>query len=327
VNDRTILEIKDLRTWFYTWEGIARAVDGVSYRLERGESLGLVGESGCGKSVTAYSILRLIPSPPGRILGREIIFRGKNLLDLAEKEMKKIRGNKISMIFQEPMTSLNPLFPVGNQIEEVVRIHQNLSRKESYQRTLELLKQTQIPSPDRCIKQYPHELSGGMRQRVMIAMALACNPAILIADEPTTALDVTIQAQILDLMLKLKEKIGMAFILITHNMGLIAEAVTKVLVMYAGKIVEEAKTETLFKNPGHPYTKGLLRSIPRLGDKVRFGKARLNEIPGIVPSLYDLPSGCRFSARCSYTVDICRDKEPELREIERDHYISCWRTV
>ena len=326
MNDQRVLEIRDLKTYFFTYEGVAKAVDGVTYQLAKGEPLGVVGESGCGKSVTALSILRLIPIPPGKIVGGEILFKGKNLIDLSEEEMRKIRGNRISMIFQEPMTSLNPVFTIGNQIQETIKLHQGLSKRESLEKAIEMLRLVNIPSPERCVKQYPHELSGGMRQRAMIAMSLACNPEILIADEPTTALDVTIQAQILDLMNKLKEELGMAIILITHNLGVIAETVNRVLVMYAGKIVEEAKTKTLFENPQHPYTGGLLKSIPRLGDKVRHGKVRLSEIPGVVPSLYEIPPGCRFSTRCPSVMDVCREKEPELKEIEKDHFSACWLT-
>ena len=326
MNDQTILEIKNLKTYFYTYEGVAKAVDGVSCALAKGESLGVVGESGCGKSVTALSVLRLIPVPPGKIMGGKILFKGENLLDLSEDEMRKIRGNRISMIFQEPMTSLNPVFTVGNQIEETFKLHQGLSKKEAHEKTVEMLRLVNIPSPERAVMRYPHELSGGMRQRVMIAMALACNPEILIADEPTTALDVTIQAQILDLMNKLKEELGMAIILITHNLGVVAETAKRVIVMYAGKIVEEAETKMLFGNPQHPYTMGLLRSIPILGDKIRRGKVRLNEIPGVVPSLYELPLGCKFSTRCPSVMDICKEKEPELKEIEKGHFSSCWLT-
>ena len=326
MENQAVLEIKDLKTHFFTYEGVARAVDGVSYRLAKGEPLGVVGESGCGKSVTALSVLRLIPAPPGKIVGGEILFKGQNLLKLPEDQMRKIRGNRISMIFQEPMTSLNPVFTVGNQIQETFKLHQGLSKKQSLEKTVEMLRFVNIPTPDKCVRRYPHELSGGMRQRVMIAMALACRPEILIADEPTTALDVTIQAQILDLMNRLKEELGMAIILITHNLGVIAEMVHRVLVMYAGKVVEEAKTRTLFESPRHPYTMGLLKSIPRLGDKFRLGKVRLSEIPGVVPSLYDLPPGCKFSTRCPSVMDICRQKEPELKEIGESHYCSCWLT-
>jgi oligopeptide/dipeptide ABC transporter ATP-binding protein len=326
MSEEIILEIRNLKTYFYTYEGVAKAVDGVSYQLAKGEPLGVVGESGCGKSVAALSILRLIPTPPGRIVGGEILFKGENLLEFAEDEMRKIRGNRISMIFQEPMTSLNPVFTVGNQIQETLRLHQGLNRKEALGRSIEMLRLVNIPSPEKAVERYPHELSGGMRQRVMIAMALACNPKILIADEPTTALDVTIQAQILDLMNKLKEELGMAIILITHNLGVVAETARRVIVMYAGKIVEEAETKTLFGNPQHPYTMGLLKSIPILGDKIRRGKVRLNEIPGVVPSLYELPYGCKFSTRCPSAMDICREREPELKEIEKCHFSSCWLT-
>ena len=326
MNNEIILEIKNLKTYFYTYEGVAKAVDGVSYQLARGEPLGVVGESGCGKSVTALSVLRLIPTPPGRVVGGEVLFKGKNLLDLTEDEMRKIRGDRISMIFQEPMTSLNPVFTVGNQIQETLQLHQGLSKKDALEKSIEMLRLVNISSPEKVVERYPHELSGGMRQRVMIAMALACTPEILIADEPTTALDVTIQAQILDLMNKLKEELGMAIVLITHNLRVVAETTKRVIVMYAGKIVEEAETKTLFGNPRHPYTMGLLKSIPILGDKIRYGKVRLNEIAGVVPSLYELPLGCKFSTRCPSVVGICKEKEPELKEIEEGHFSSCWLT-
>jgi peptide/nickel transport system ATP-binding protein/oligopeptide transport system ATP-binding protein len=321
-----ILDIRDLKTFFYTYDGVAKAVDGISYRLSIGEPLGIVGESGCGKSVSALSILRLIPDPPGRIVEGQIFFKETNLLDLAYDRMREIRGNRISMIFQEPMTSLNPVFTVGNQIAEAFRLHQGLKRQEALEKSIDTLKLVNIPSPEKCVSQYPHELSGGMRQRAMIAMALACNPEILIADEPTTALDVTIQAQIIDLMLQLKEELGMAIILITHDLGIIAETVKRVIVMYAGKIVEEAPTRTIFKTPLHPYSQGLLQSMPRLGDKVRLGKVRLEEIPGVVPSLYELPAGCRFSTRCSHAKEICRKEEPDLEEIDESHFCRCWLT-
>jgi oligopeptide/dipeptide ABC transporter ATP-binding protein len=321
-----ILDIRNLKTFFYTYDGVAKAVDGISYRLSRGEPLGIVGESGCGKSVSALSILRLIPDPPGRIVEGQIFFKGTNLLELPYERMREIRGNHISMIFQEPMTSLNPVFTVGNQIAEAFRLHQGLKRQEALEKSIDMLKLVNIPSPEKCVGQYPHELSGGMRQRAMIAMALACNPEILIADEPTTALDVTIQAQIIDLMLQLKEELGMAIILITHDLGIIAETVKRVIVMYAGKIVEEAPTRTIFKTPLHPYSQGLLQSMPRLGDKVKLGRVRLEEIPGIVPSLYDLPPGCRFSTRCSHAMEICRKEEPDLEEIDERHFCRCWLT-
>lgn len=321
-----ILKIKNLKTFFYTYDGVAKAVDGISYWLSAGEPLGIVGESGCGKSVSALSILRLIPDPPGRIVDGQIYFKGTNLLELSYDRMREIRGNRISMIFQEPMTSLNPVFTVGHQIAEAFRLHQGLTRKEALDKSIEALRLVNIPSPEKCVGQYPHKLSGGMRQRAMIAMALGCNPEILIADEPTTALDVTIQAQIIDLMLQLKEELGMAIILITHDLGIIAETVKRVIVMYAGKIVEEAPTRTIFKAPLHPYSQGLLQSMPRLGDKVRLGRVRLEEIPGIVPSLYELPAGCRFSTRCRHTMEICRKEEPELEEIEEGHFCRCWLT-
>ena len=321
-----ILDIRNLKTFFYTYDGVAKAVDGISYRLSRGEPLGIVGESGCGKSVSALSILRLIPDPPGRIVEGQIFFKGTNLLELPYERMREIRGNRISMIFQEPMTSLNPVFTVGNQIAEAFRLHQELKRQEALEKSIDMLKLVNIPSPEKCVGQYPHELSGGMRQRAMIAMALACNPEILIADEPTTALDVTIQAQIIDLMLRLKEELGMAIILITHDLGIIAETVKRVIVMYAGKIVEEAPTRTIFKTPLHPYSQGLLQSMPRLGDKVRLGRIRLEEIPGVVPSLYELPAGCRFSTRCSHAMEICRKEEPDLEEIDESHFCRCWLT-
>ncbi len=321
-----ILDIRDLKTFFYTYDGVAKAVDGISYRLSAGEPLGIVGESGCGKSVSALSILRLIPDPPGRIVEGQIFFKETNLLELAYDRMREIRGNRISMIFQEPMTSLNPVFTVGNQIAEAFRLHQGLKRQEALEKSIDTLKLVNMPSPEKCVGQYPHELSGGMRQRAMIAMALACNPEILIADEPTTALDVTIQAQIIDLMLQLKEELGMAIILITHDLGIIAETVKRVIVMYAGKIVEEAPTRTIFKTPLHPYSQGLLQSMPRLGDKVRLGRVRLEEIPGVVPSLYELPAGCRFSTRCSHAMEICRKEEPDLEEIDERHFCRCWLT-
>jgi peptide/nickel transport system ATP-binding protein/oligopeptide transport system ATP-binding protein len=321
-----ILDVKGLKTFFYTYDGVAKAVDGVSYQLRAGEPLGIVGESGCGKSVSALSILRLIPDPPGRIVEGAIHFRNSDLLTLSDDRMRDIRGNRISMIFQEPMTSLNPVFTVGNQIAEAFRLHQGVTRQDALDRSVDTLRLVNIPSPEKCVNQYPHELSGGMRQRAMIAMALGCNPEILIADEPTTALDVTIQAQIIDLMLQLKEELGMAIILITHDLGIIAETVKRVIVMYAGKIVEAASTRTIFKTPLHPYTQGLLQSIPRLGDKIRLGRIRLDEIPGVVPSLYDLPPGCRFSTRCRHTMEVCRTEEPDLEEAEVGHLCRCWLT-
>jgi oligopeptide/dipeptide ABC transporter ATP-binding protein len=324
--EEVILDVKGLKTFFYTYDGVAKAVDGVSYQLRAGEPLGIVGESGCGKSVSALSILRLIPDPPGRIVEGAIHFRNSNLLTLSNDRIREIRGNRISMIFQEPMTSLNPVFTVGNQIAEAFRLHQGVTRQDALDKSVDTLRLVNIPSPEKCVNQYPHELSGGMRQRAMIAMALGCNPEILIADEPTTALDVTIQAQIIDLMLQLKEELGMAIILITHDLGIIAETVRRVIVMYAGKIVEAASTRTIFKAPLHPYTQGLLQSIPRLGDKVRLGRIRLDEIPGVVPSLYDLPPGCRFFTRCRHAMEVCRKEEPDLEEGEVGHLCRCWLT-
>ncbi len=321
-----VLEIDGLQTHFFTSAGTVRAVDGVSYALKAGETLGVVGESGCGKSVSALSILRLVANPPGRIVGGQIRFNGRNLLDLPEPEMERVRGNEISMIFQEPMTSLNPLYTVGGQIAEAVALHQGLSRKEAWNRSIEMLRRVYIPEPEKRAHAYPHQLSGGMRQRVMIAMALSCNPKVLIADEPTTALDVTIQAQILDLMRELQETTGTAIILITHDMGVVAENADRVVVMYAGRKVEEAPAEALFDTPGHPYTEGLLGSIPHLDEVARSGarRARLNEIKGMVPSLFNLPQGCSFAPRCAKASDKCRQDVPPLEEHRPGHFIACW---
>ena len=323
---RTILQIEDLQTHFFLGVGTVRAVDGVSYALRSGETLGVVGESGCGKSVAALSILRLVANPPGRIVGGAIRFDGRNLLELGDAEMERIRGNEISMIFQEPMTSLNPLFTIGRQVSEAIALHQGLSRREAMNRAVEMLRQVYIPEPERRVHAYPHQLSGGMRQRVMIAMALSCNPKVLIADEPTTALDVTIQAQILDLMRELQETYGTAIILITHDMGVVAENADRVVVMYAGRKVEEASAGDLFDNPGHPYTKGLLGSIPHLDTAARSDvrRARLNEIKGMVPSLFNLPSGCSFAPRCSLATDQCRTAPPPLAQHRPGHWIACW---
>jgi oligopeptide/dipeptide ABC transporter ATP-binding protein len=319
-----VLEVDDLQTHFFTPLGTVRAVDGVSYALKSGQTLGVVGESGCGKSVSALSILRLVASPPGRVVGGAVRFEGRNLLELSEPEMEKIRGNEISMIFQEPMTSLNPLFTVGHQIAEAVALHQGLSRRAAWDRAVEMLRRVYIPEPERRAHAYPHQLSGGMRQRVMIAMALSCNPKVLIADEPTTALDVTIQAQILDLMRELQETYGTAIILITHDMGVVAENADRVVVMYAGRKVEEAPAAELFDNPGHPYTLGLLGSIPHLGSARDANRARLNEIKGLVPSLFNLPPGCSFAPRCARASDRCREERPALEEHRPDHLIACW---
>ena len=323
---QTLLDIQDLQTHFFTAVGTVRAVDGVSYALKTGETLGVVGGSGCGKSVTALSILRLVASPPGRIVGGAIRFEGRNLLDLSEAEMEKIRGNAISMIFQEPMTSLNPLYTVGRQIAEAVALHQGLSRRASMDKAVEMLRRVYIPEPEKRVHAYPHQLSGGMRQRVMIAMALSCNPKVLIADEPTTALDVTIQAQILDLMRELQESFGTAIVLITHDMGVVAENADRVVVMYAGRKVEEAPADVLFDRPGHPYTRGLLGSIPHLDNAARSetGRARLNEIKGMVPSLFRLPAGCAFAARCGFATDHCRAEVPPREEQRPGHWIACW---
>jgi peptide/nickel transport system ATP-binding protein len=317
-----LLHVNGLKTYFYTFEGVAKAVDGVDFSLNRGDTLGIVGESGCGKSVTVLSIMRLIQDPPGKIIGGDIIFEEKNLLDLEKAEMRKIRGNRISMIFQEPMTSLNPLFTIGFQISEAIRLHQGLPKKEALDRSIEVLGLVGIPSPEKRVHDYPHQMSGGMRQRVMIAMALSCEPALMIADEPTTALDVTIEAQILDIMQELKEKTGTAILLITHNLGVIADSAQDVIVMYAGKIVEHASVDELFENPYHPYTVGLMKSIPHLDEED--SDKSLFVIPGMVPSLYDLPMGCKFSNRCNHTFRKCFEEEPPLLEIAPGHTCRCW---
>ena len=321
-----VLEIDDLKTHFFAPEGVVRAVDGVSYAVHGGETLGVVGESGCGKSVTALSVLRLVASPPGRIVGGAIRLLGKNLLSLSEAEMEKIRGNDISMIFQEPMTSLNPLLTVGRQISEAVVLHQKLSQRDAMDQAIETLRRVHIPEPEQRVRAYPHQLSGGMRQRVMIAMALSCNPKVLIADEPTTALDVTIQAQILDLMRELQDTLGTAIILITHDMGVVAETADRVVVMYAGRKVEEAAVDDLFEHPGHPYTRGLFGSLPNLEVAARSKerRARLTEIKGMVPSLADLPQGCSFAPRCAFATEECRAAYPPLRRLGPGHLVACW---
>jgi oligopeptide/dipeptide ABC transporter ATP-binding protein len=321
-----ILEIDDLKTHFFAPEGVVRAVDGVSYAVHGGETLGVVGESGCGKSVTALSVLRLVASPPGRIVGGAIRLMGKNLLSLSEAEMEKIRGNDISMIFQEPMTSLNPLLTVGRQISEAVVLHQKLSQRDAMNQAIETLRRVHIPEPEQRVRAYPHQLSGGMRQRVMIAMALSCNPKVLIADEPTTALDVTIQAQILDLMRELQDTLGTAIILITHDMGVVAETADRVVVMYAGRKVEEAAVDDLFEHPGHPYTRGLFGSLPNLEVAARSNprRTRLTEIKGMVPSLADLPQGCSFAPRCAFATEECRAAYPPLRRLRPGHLVACW---
>ena len=323
-NNSHILQVTDLGTYFFTFEGVAKAVDGVSFDLGKGETLGLVGESGCGKSVTAQSIMRLIPEPPGKIVKGKAIFDGADLLTIPISRMRSVRGNRISMIFQEPMTSLNPVFTVGDQISEMYRLHLKLSKKESYARAVEMLRLVQIPSPEKRVHEYPHQLSGGMRQRAMIAMALACDPEILIADEPTTALDVTIQAQIMDLMIELKDKFGAAILMITHDLGVISEIAQRVVVMYAGKVVEEGNTVVIFKEPAHPYTRGLLKSIPTLGERAKHDRRRLQEIEGIVPSLYELPAGCSFYPRCPSAMPVCADTMPELTDLGGGHRVRCW---
>src|SRR3990170_4451291 len=318
-----LLEIKGLKTYFSTEEGLVRAVDGVDLRIERGETLGVVGESGCGKTVTALSIMRLISEPPGKIVEGHILWEGKNLLDLPPGEMRKIRGKEIAMIFQEPMTSLNPVFTVGEQIAEAIRLHEGANRRQALEKTVEMLRLVKMPNPEQRVKEYPHQLSGGMRQRVMIAMALSCHPKLLIADEPTTALDVTIQAQILDLLNELKARLGMAVMLITHDMGVIAETAQRVAVMYAAKVVEEAPVVELFKEPLHPYTQGLLASVPRI-DLAATERRPLQAIPGVVPSPADFPPGCRFHPRCPHVMAMCREKEPVLKEMKPGHKVACW---
>jgi oligopeptide/dipeptide ABC transporter ATP-binding protein len=326
VSTNPLLEIDNLQTHFFTPAGVVRAVDGVSYTVQSGETLGVVGESGCGKSVTALSILRLVSSPPGRIVGGAVRLEGTNLLDLTEREMEGIRGNDISMIFQEPMTSLNPLLTVGRQISEAIVLHQGLSRHAAMDKSVEMLRRVHIPEAQTRVHAYPHQLSGGMRQRVMIAMALSCNPKVLIADEPTTALDVTIQAQILDLMRELQDTLGTAIILITHDMGVVAETADRVVVMYAGRKVEEASVDDLFEHPGHPYTQGLLGSIPHVDVAARSGPrhARLTEIRGMVPSLFNLPQGCSFAPRCRFATDECRAAYPPLLQHRPAHWVACW---
>jgi len=319
--DGLLLKVKNLKTYFYTDDGVVKAVDGVDFAIKRGETLGMVGESGCGKSVSALSVLQLIPTPPGKIVDGEILFKGKDLLKNNEDNMRKIRGNDISMIFQEPMTSLNPVYTIGNQISEAIVLHQNLHKEKAVKKTLEMLKLVGIPNPEKRIHEYPYELSGGQRQRVMIAMALSCNPDLLIADEPTTALDVTIQAQILELMKKLKDEIGMAILMITHDLGVIAEVSDNVVVVYAGKAMEYTNSLNIFKKPKHPYTIALMKSIPKLTDK--HGK-KLEVIKGSIPDPLALPSGCKFHPRCKYATDICTKEEPELEDIGDNHLVRCW---
>jgi peptide/nickel transport system ATP-binding protein len=325
----SLLEVSDLGTWFYTRQGIVKAVDGVDFEVAAGETLAIVGESGCGKSMTALSLMRLIPDPPGRIVSGSIKLAGRDLLKISEEEMRDVRGNEISMIFQEPMTSLNPVMTIGKQISEALILHRDMDRKQAMKRAVEMLDLVRIPEPAQRAKEYPHQLSGGMRQRAMIAMALACNPKVLIADEPTTALDVTIQAQILELIVELQREFSAAVILITHDLGVVAETAHRVIVMYAGRKVEEATVGELFARPLHPYTVGLMNSIPRLdlmrGQTDR-SQERLQEIPGIVPPLFDLPSGCAFAPRCSRADDKCRSERPAYEEKQPGHWAACWHT-
>ncbi len=321
-----LIELRDLKTYFYTEDGVVKAVDGVSFSIERQKTLGVVGESGCGKSVTALSIMGLIPMPPGKIVGGSIVYYrdGQEIeltkLDPKGKEYRSIRGNEIAMIFQEPMTSLNPVYTIGNQIMEAIMLHQKVGKREARARAIEMLKAVGIPSPEQRVDEYPHQLSGGMRQRAMIAMALSCNPHLLIADEPTTALDVTIQAQILDLIRKLQREFHMALMMITHNLGVIAEMADDVVIMYMGKVVEEAPVKDIYHTPTHPYTIGLMESIPALTRK----KERLKPIKGMVPDPYNLPKGCPFEPRCPEAMEICREQMPPLKEIRPKHRVACW---
>ena len=319
-----LLDVKNLKTYFYTDEGVVRAVDGVDLYIDQGETLGIVGESGCGKSVTALSIMRLIPQPPGKIVEGQILYNGLDLVTIPANKLRKIRGKEISMVFQEPMTSLNPVFTCGEQIAEALRLHEGLGRRDAMDKTVEMMKLVHIANAERRVKEYPHQLSGGMRQRVMIAMALSCSPNLLIADEPTTALDVTIQAQILELLNELKSKLKMAVMLITHDMGVIAETAQRVVVMYAAKVAEEAPVGDLFKEPLHPYTQGLLRSIPRI-DLAATVHPRLETIPGTVPTLRgDIAPGCRFAPRCPFVKSVCTEQDPVLKEVKPGHKVSCW---
>jgi peptide/nickel transport system ATP-binding protein len=317
-----LLDIRGLQTHFATDNGMVRAVDGVDIAIGRGETVGVVGESGCGKTVTAMSVLKLIAMPPGKIVGGQILWQGRDLIPLESDELDDIRTKEIAMVFQEPMTSLNPVYTIGDQIAEAVRKHEKLSRREGLDRTIEMLRLVQIPNAEKRVGDYPHQFSGGMRQRVMIAMALSCSPKLLIADEPTTALDVTIQAQILELLSDMKSRFGMAVMLITHAMGVVAETAQRVVVMYAGRVVEEAPVDELFANPRHPYTQGLIRSIPHIG-AAAMSKKRLEAIPGVVPSLITPPPGCRFAPRCRYAMPACRQAIPQLRDVGGGHKVAC----
>jgi len=318
--ENKLIDVNNLKTYFHTEEGTVKAVDGVSFEIYPGETLGVVGESGCGKSVTSLSIMRLIESPPGKIEEGEILFNGKDLTKLSQGQMRKIRGNDISMIFQEPMTSLNPVYTVGDQIMEAILIHKNVNKKQAREEAINMLRKVGIPLPEQRVDEYPHQLSGGMRQRIMIAMALSCDPQLLIADEPTTALDVTIQAQILELMNSLKAQFGMAIMMITHDLGVIAEVSDRVAVMYAGKIVEYTDVKTLYADPKHPYTWGLMHSIPHIEKDLD----RLEAIPGNVPNPLDFPDGCKYNTRCPFATDKCRVDEPDIEEVEEGHYSACW---
>ncbi|MDA9432893.1 ABC transporter ATP-binding protein [Bradyrhizobium sp. CCBAU 51627] len=322
-----VLDVKNLKTVFFTNSGLFKAVDDVSFTVKRGETLAIVGESGCGKSVTALSLMRLVPDPPGRIVGGSVSLEGTDLLALDEADMRKVRGNRISMIFQEPMTSLNPVMRIGDQIVEAVRLHRDMSAKEAHNIAVEMLRLVRIPEPARRARDYPHQLSGGMRQRAMIAMALACRPALLIADEPTTALDVTIQAQILALILDLQKELGTGLVLITHDLGVVAQTAQRVIVMYAGRKVEEASVEALFAAPKHPYTRGLMASIPAVPAPGVAAQERLNEIPGTVPSLVRLPKGCAFAPRCKLAVKRCEAEYPPLTDWGGGHLAACWRAA
>ena len=322
VTHERLLEIRGLQTEFVTDDGVVRAVDGVDLAIDRGETVGVVGESGCGKTVTALSVLKLIPMPPGRIAGGQILWRGRDLVPLRPQDMQDIRSKEIAIIFQEPMTSLNPVYTIGDQISEVIRLHEGLGRRAALERAVDMLRLVHIPNPDRRVRDYPHQFSGGMRQRVIIAMALSCSPALLIADEPTTALDVTIQAQILELLAEIKSRLGMAIMLITHAMGVVAETAQRVAVMYAGKVVEEAPVEQLFAQPSHPYTQGLIRSIPRIDAAATRGH-RLESIAGTVPSPLEPLPGCRFAPRCPFARADCIEAVPPLREIAPSHKVAC----
>jgi peptide/nickel transport system ATP-binding protein len=319
-----VLDVKNLQTVFFTNSGLFRAVDDVSFQVRRGETLAIVGESGCGKSVTALSIMRLVPDPPGRVVGGSVMLEGTDLLGLDEAAMRKVRGDRISMIFQEPMTSLNPVMRIGDQITEAVRLHRPISARDAWTQAVDMLRLVRIPEPERRAQEYPHQMSGGMRQRAMIAMALACRPALLIADEPTTALDVTIQAQILALIVDLQTRLGTGLILITHDLGVVAQTAQRVIVMYAGKKVEEATVEDLFDHPRHPYTRGLMASMPAVIGLDANNDARLTEIPGMVPSLTNLPAGCAFAPRCTLAVERCRAEYPPLQDFD-GHLAACWR--